>query len=391
MLDPSIILRSAQYQSPDIPGIIRSGIDTYNAIQEIPLDRRRSELDVQAREQAAQQQQAQAAQQQQMAEQQKMIQKASLLNRYASQLKSIPMAQRRTYLNSLPSDVVNAIGFTPDDLAKMPIDDASIDSVIMQTRPIVEQFSQQQQNRTPAELETFNALTKGLSKEDVEQAKRVRLGLESKSKGVRQIDIGGVPYVVDLDAGTAAPVQVGGQSVTSESVGESEGKIAGAKTKAIESAKDVQAFIADAVPKIASIESNIQNYDSVIQAIDAGARTGTIWSKLPAINEASKTLKNMQIQLGLDVVAMGKFGALSEGELKVALSSSLPDNKEPEALRQWVIDKQSAQRKAAQAMRDAVEFLNNGGSIADLASFGNGKRQSQQQGDSEYEGFEIID
>jgi len=312
---------------------------------------------------------------------------------YAKQLRALPMAQRRTFLNTIPEQTISDLGIDPQQLQGMPLDDASIDTSIAQLEPLM-QMQQGARDTAPAELQTFEALTQGLTDEEVAEAKRVRLGLGARAKGSKQVEIGGVPYILDQDSGTLTPVEVGGQQVTAETVGESKGRIESEKTRAVESAKDVQEFISEAAPKIAAIESNIKTYDEVIQAIDEGARTGAVVARLPSINEASKSLDNLRIRLGLDVVSMASFGALSESEMNIALSSALPTNKEPAALRKWVVDKQKAQRKAADAMRDAVSFLNNGGTIAELIELGGKSKPAKDVQDVEvddFAGFELVE
>ena len=103
-----------------------------------------------------------------------------------------------------------------------------------------------------------------------------------------------------------------------------------------------------------------------IKALDKGADTGPIISKLPSFRESSIELDNIRNRMGLDVVGSTTFGALSESELAFALDTALPDNLQPKALKTWLKRKQTAQRALAKGLRDAAVFLGKpGNTIAD--------------------------
>lgn len=367
-VDTRLPLIAGQPNLLDVQGAMLRGAQTAAAIEQIPLLQRQEQL-------RTQQFERQAAASDLQARISDTNRKAGIIYNYATQLKSLPMAQRRTFLNTIPEGSLRDLGIDPEQIQGLAIDDASIDTAIAQLKPLIDQ--QVGSDSQPAELQTFEALTEGLTPSEIEEAKRVRLGLGARAKGKKNVDIGGVPYILDQDSGTLTPVEVGGAEVTAETVGRSKGQIKARETGAVEDVKTAKAFVADAVPKLSAIEQNIANYDEVIQAIDSGARTGSIVSRLPSINEASKTLDNLRTRLGLDVVSMGSFGALSESEMQIALSAALPTNKEPAALREWVVQKQNAQRKAAEALRDAVSFLENGGTVGELIQLSKTKKQDQ--------------
>ena len=69
---------------------------------------------------------------------------------------------------------------------------------------------------------------------------------------------------------------------------------------------------------IEAAQSKLGIYGEMLDAIDAGADTGFIASKVPSLTEASILLNNMQSQLGLDLIQNTTFGALSESELNFA-------------------------------------------------------------------------
>jgi hypothetical protein len=73
------------------------------------------------------------------------LRKAGIIYNYANQLKAVPMAQRRTFLASIPPDVISGVGLNPEQLQGMAIDDASIDTTIAQLQPLLQQQGAQQQ------------------------------------------------------------------------------------------------------------------------------------------------------------------------------------------------------------------------------------------------------
>jgi hypothetical protein len=115
-----------------------------------------------------------------------------------------------------------------------------------------------------------------------------------------------------------------------------------------------------AFDKLANIDVAIGNFDDAIRAIDEGAQTGAIISKLPSFRKSSIELDNIQKSLGLDVVSNTTFGALSESELAFALSKALPKNLKPQDLKTWLQAKKSAQSKLRDHISEAAQFLGTG-------------------------------
>lgn len=137
----------------------------------------------------------------------------------------------------------------------------------------------------------------------------------------------------------------------------------------------------DAMVSLGKVRVNMLNLDKVVEAIDKGANSGLIESQLPATNAATVELRNLQNQLGLDVIGAVTFGALSEGELNLALNVALPTNLQPADLRSWVLRKKAAQQKLAGYMEEQARYLsipgtNVGGWLAHLESMGGGAPSS---------------
>jgi len=94
--------------------------------------------------------------------------------------------------------------------------------------------------------------------------------------------------------------------------------------------------------------------------LDEGANTGVIANKLPNWKASTIALETVKNELGLDVVGSVTFGALSEGELNLALSTALPTNLNEVDLVDWIDRKISAQGKLQDYLYAQARFLSSG-------------------------------
>lgn len=108
-----------------------------------------------------------------------------------------------------------------------------------------------------------------------------------------------------------------------------------------------------------NVGSNIANIDEALDALARDARSGVVTNFFPSIREASASLENAMNRMGLDVIGSVTFGALSEGEMRLAMDTAVPRNLAPEELRQWLLNKRDAQVKAREALMRAAQFLSN--------------------------------
>ena len=119
--------------------------------------------------------------------------------------------------------------------------------------------------------------------------------------------------------------------------------------------------VGQAFAEVGKIKRNIGNIDEAIAAIDAGANTGVIASKLPNVTAASIQLANVRQQLGLDIIGSVTFGALSEGELNLALDTALPTGLEPKELRKFLVNKKNSQTKLSNYLTEQATYLSKSG------------------------------
>jgi len=117
---------------------------------------------------------------------------------------------------------------------------------------------------------------------------------------------------------------------------------------------------------VVKIKGAIRNIDEAIDALRDGANVGFIASKLPSIRASSIRLDNVRKKMGLGIVGITTFGALSKGELAIALDVALPVGLNEKELLEWLTAKRNAQTKLADYLQDVAIFLGTpGNTIAD--------------------------
>jgi len=147
----------------------------------------------------------------------------------------------------------------------------------------------------------------------------------------------------------------------------------------IELAKAAVKTSIKAFEQIDKIQANILNLQDALALVREGADTGPIMSKLPSIRSASIALDNMQGRLGLDVVGAVTFGALSKGELDLAMSVALPTGLDGPELIEWIERKIAAQEKLMAYFEEQAIFLSQGNSQADWVKFMQSKKKQSAQ------------
>ena len=107
------------------------------------------------------------------------------------------------------------------------------------------------------------------------------------------------------------------------------------------------AMAADYFGKYESIRSKLMEYDKAIDALKSGAGSGVIRDFLPAFTASTSSLRQAANNLGITVINSATFGALSEQELKLALSTEVDLSLSPEELTKQLVKKRQAQAKFA--------------------------------------------
>ena len=113
-----------------------------------------------------------------------------------------------------------------------------------------------------------------------------------------------------------------------------------------------------------SAQGNIANLKEARRLVaEEGASTGVLQKYLPTFRDSTIALREVQRRLGLDVIGSVTFGALSEGELRLALETALPTDLSGPALIEYLDRKITAQQKVAQEQQKLAEYLLRGGDL----------------------------
>lgn len=170
---------------------------------------------------------------------------------------------------------------------------------------------------------------------------------------------------IDARAGTTTGVErIATTPGLTQDVAASKREIKAEEGRGAGEAQTVTKIIEQSFDKIGGINRNIRNIDRAISAIDRGAGAGKIERLLPSVKAASIELDQIRSELGLDVVGATTFGALSAGELNLALDVALPPLDDPD-LRGWLQRKKDAQQKLVGYLDNQIDFMEGGGTVGE--------------------------
>jgi len=130
------------------------------------------------------------------------------------------------------------------------------------------------------------------------------------------------------------------------------------RSKGRELGKGAGKIALGAFDKVAKIRENVGDLQRGIDLIEKeGATTGFISDFLPNMRASTRKFANLRRKLGLNVVASVTFGALSEGELNLAMDVALPKGISPEETVTWIKERMAAQQKLVDNLEDAALYL----------------------------------
>lgn len=128
--------------------------------------------------------------------------------------------------------------------------------------------------------------------------------------------------------------------------------------------KDMQKAIDvghEAFQRAGVINEMISKLESARESVFAGANTGIIAKYIPSFDAATANLKAMANMLGIDIINSATFGALSEKELSLALSTGLDLSLQGDELVRHINDKINAQSKLRDTLLQMSRDLTYGG------------------------------
>lgn len=129
------------------------------------------------------------------------------------------------------------------------------------------------------------------------------------------------------------------------------------ETRALAQQESAQKEAENMYGQISSLRQNTGTLAQLVDSIDDGA-TVSLWeSWVPTVKGSTARKESLINRLGLEVVSGTTFGALSEGELKLALQVAVPNFTNPADMRKWAKDRMSANKKLEQELTLAVNYL----------------------------------
>jgi len=268
--------------------------------------------------------------------------------------------ERRAFLESSIGPLTG-LGIPREDLASIRINDDAFLKGMVDRAASFDRFGGNQS----VAGQDFRRLISGMSPEKQTQAREVRAGVAARPVSPQIQMIGGVPHKFDRNTGTMEPVEVGGKTVTPETVAAdtgiiSEGDEAGTLRAQLEGKPQIVAATARALSEeelraaapdqITAMDAQIVTIDAVIEEVELalklvgptttgliGARTAFI-EGTDAFSLAAK-IETIQARLGFKELqdmrnaskSGGALGQVSERELTlltaalVSLKQGLPE------------------------------------------------------------------
>jgi hypothetical protein len=340
-------------QSADLLGAVRQGQQIGKSFQDARRTKQAFPLLQQQREQAIAQgaqnlatgelRQEEAGINIENARQNQAVFRANVLNKAVDVLGGIPLAGRAQVLTTQLIPKFKELGWSDAEISGLvegvDLTDAGLTQVKAGLAPLLE-VEAQEEARSKF-IGTPNRITRG----EGEDKQSFLVGLQQNPDG----SFSKAEVAIDGDF-------VSTQGETGQE--ETDRKVAGAGKTSAQNAAVRQGE--KAFEQVEGIRQKIGIYDEVIGLIESGAETGAIASRMPSIRAASIALDNAQQRLGLNVISNTTFGALSEGELKLALNTGLPKNLDGPDLIEWVQAKKTAQQKLMNYTQEAANALASG-------------------------------
>jgi len=110
-----------------------------------------------------------------------------------------------------------------------------------------------------------------------------------------------------------------------------------------------------------NISRQISLFDEGLHELEEGAKVGWFNNMFPSMNAATLAFENVSNRLGLQIIAGATFGALSAGEMKMAMDTAMPKDMKGDGLKNWIKNKQDNMRKLQGELLSLASHLKAGG------------------------------
>lgn len=250
-----------QGQPVDLAGSLLAGRDAYQGSQ--------------LNQQAIQQNQQQIAR----ADYEQGVERLKLINRLAVKVKQLPPDRRQGFVGSLNQQMLQSVGIDPAQISGVQLDDQSLDALIAQTGAAIPEAE------ASVGQKEFESLTSGLSEQDKERARRIKLRLDPGAVGSAAITTATTGLTEDV-AGSQATIE-GAKAGSREAakLDEQLNKLPQVKA-AVASAEQQVKELGDRRSTSAQNQISMNMYQAAMKGLILGLEgtdTGAIAGRLPAI------------------------------------------------------------------------------------------------------------
>jgi hypothetical protein len=109
-----------------------------------------------------------------------------------------------------------------------------------------------------------------------------------------------------------------------------------------------------------SLRNDIRIMEEAQQALADGAESGFLVKYLPALDDATQRLRTAANSAGINIINSATFGALSEKEMSLALSTGIPIGLNEQELQEYLSARIMAQEKLYEEITNRAIELNSG-------------------------------
>mgnify|MGYP001568570999 CR=1 FL=1 len=124
--------------------------------------------------------------------------------------------------------------------------------------------------------------------------------------------------------------------------------------------KDAYKASQDVFMEAQDMRGNVRELYKMIPLLDKGAETGLLRQYLPSFKANTAQLRTIGNKLGINVINMATFGALSEKELNLALKTAIDLSLPPTELKKQILMKIEAQEKLMNELYGEAQKLSAG-------------------------------
>ena len=189
---------------------------------------------------------------------------------------------------------------------------------------------------------------------------KMGVGFMPKFSGIQTDIKTGQQYIVksDPNSGKSERIDVEGafaQTPQGQITMENDANI---KLQDIQKAQEVGQQAFGQMEAMQSVIRELENAKKMV--VEGGASTGIMQKWIPSFDAATSEFRAISNRLGIAVISTATFGALSEGELKLAMETGFPQDLQGPELIKWIDAKISAQTKMKDALYSKARSLTSG-------------------------------